>query len=157
MTTVTDVIVDVAGNPDFTKWRFRAPFRASNDGLTVVSGSGEQVTPDVVGGEAVLTVELDAGDCYVTFRSMTRLIDVPVTDQVVPLWDLWEAGIEEADASKYTQLVRGENGAVVSGSLDVNSDLVLLNNDGSSSEPLEAPGSGFTWVTDNGDGTATIG
>lgn len=155
MTLVYGDVEDVAGVPDFMTWFFRSPFRESFDGQSIISGDGEQVIPREDGGRAALGVYLDPGPCFVTYRSKSALIDVPDADSAW-IYDLLEDGELLDNPSQYTLLIKGDDGRVLGGELDENSDLVLTNGDGSKTTPLPAP-EYSTWVVDNLDGTATIG
>ena len=155
MTFVTDEIEDVASIPDFTPWFFRSPFRESYDGESIISGEGERVIPRDDNSRAVLGVDLDPGFCFVTYRGKSTLITVPDSSVDVPLYELLEDGEPQQDPKKYTLMLQGSDAYIVGGELDSNGDLVLWNNNGSKTEPLQAPVPS-TWVVDNFDGTATI-
>ena len=102
MTIVTKAVEDVAGNPDFTVWRFGSDLSLASDDVTIKSSRVVSVIPDSVDGKAVVTVDLDPGTVGVEYRGITTIIEVPDSDEPQDLLELLDAGTFLAGGEGFT-------------------------------------------------------
>ena len=82
VTTITETLYDVSGNPDNTPVYFTSALRDSSDDSSVITTHTVSVTP--VSG--VLTVALEPGPASVTIHGMVYAFTVPTTAS--RLWPL---------------------------------------------------------------------
>ena len=88
MPTITATVLDIAGQPDLSGWKFSSPAaRDSADGLSVISTDSVVVYPDPTG---LLSIVLEQGAAQVEHDGVTYQFVVPATDS--DLWDLIQAG-----------------------------------------------------------------
>ena len=102
MTIVTKAVEDVAGNPDFTVWRFGSDLSLASDDVTIKSSRVVSVIPDSVDGKAVVWVDLDPGTVGVEYRGITTIIEVPDSDEPQDLLELLDAGSFLAGGEGFT-------------------------------------------------------
>ena len=102
MTVVTKAVEDVAGNPDFTVWRFGSDLSLASDDVTIKSSRVVSVIPDSVDGKAVVWVDLDPGTVGVEYRGITTIIEVPDSDEPQDLLELLDAGSFLAGGEGFT-------------------------------------------------------